>query len=137
MPPIVSNAELQNVANQFRDRYNIDAVLRLYKNDYTPTLAVVIGNVVECDYSGYAEVNTAGDWEAVQKDQDGKWSSMSANYIFSHSGGGVDNTVYGWYLVSGTSLLLIQRFDTPIQMENGSLPFSLQLDREAEDQSVS
>ena len=80
----------------------------LYKSAHTPAASDTFATytAIEADFSGYARQNTSG-WGAAAIVA-GRAVSTGTQLNFTHSGGGVNNTVYGaflFYTVAGTDYL--------------------------------
>lgn len=92
--------------------------IRLYKNNLTPDEDTVYGDMTECDFSGYAQVTPSFGAASVVSHKGKIVDSAARN--FTHNGGGTSNTVYGYYVVdsTGTRLLWVERFASPITMAN-------------------
>lgn len=127
MTLVVANEEVQDAMESRQAVLDASSTLRLYKNDYTPVVGMVIGSFSEADYSGYSSVDLTGDWSAVAQDVNDKWYTETSAHLFEHDGGGTDNDIYGWYITDGTKVFMAERYDSPITMEPGSLPFTQQI----------
>jgi len=78
-----------------------DYILRLYKNNYTPIAATVIGSFTEADFTNYAEKTIArSDWAAPSTVSNKAESSVTTQ---SWTCGATTNTIYGYYVVGATS----------------------------------
>lgn len=91
----------------------------LFKNDYTPTIATVIGDLVEADYDGYAAVTNSGWLPAAWATQGAAIQYMDTPAVFQPTGSVVTNVIYGWYFYkTGTPNVYImgERFSSPIPM---------------------
>lgn len=94
---------------------------RLYKNDFTPDKDTILADLVEADFSGYGQGSVVpGDWFHVGTPPPPAEYNMGAtgDLFFSHNGGGVANTVYGFYLVdpAAGALVFTARLATPYLM---------------------
>jgi len=96
---------------------------RLFKNDFTPDANSVLADFTEADFSGYAKVFPN---EAFYKnDTDNRFEQQHAVGVFTHNGGGVSNTIYGWYAVGAvdngggtqSEVMMSERFASPITMQ--------------------
>jgi hypothetical protein len=87
---------------------------RLFKNNLTVTLATVLADLTEADFSGYAPQNVAPLDPPVEADE-GIVRSQVVSVTFAHDGGAVANTVHGYYvtieLPGGTALLWVGQDD--------------------------
>lgn len=97
------------------------AVVKLFQNDYTPTVDSVVGDFTEADYTGYA-ASAAIVWGAPFIDPVagplvlGDLKSFPASGPFT-----VPNDIFGfWIESSGGDLLWAERFDTPVTIANAT-----------------
>jgi len=126
MALIVSDLEVQAVADDRTTNLNAASNLRLFKVNVVIDPSTVLGDLTEADFSGYAAI-LALAWDLAAKDVDGSWfTKLTAAGLFTHNGGAVVNTIYGMYVDDGAALLLAANFGQSILMENGSLPFTVQ-----------
>jgi hypothetical protein len=90
---------------------------RLFKSNTTPTKSTIIGDMTECDFSGYSSVDAA-DWALLSLT--GHVQTIEADdVVFSHDGGGTANDVYGYYVTDpGNSFMYwSERFPSaPVNM---------------------
>ena len=97
-------------------------VLKLFKNDYTPTTVSTLGNFTEADFTSYASVTLSQtSWSSATTNGLGKAESSYAQQ--SWTCGSVGNTVYGYYVQSDTSseLLWAERFGSAKVLTNGDI----------------
>lgn len=102
--------------------------LRLYSNNYTPADNSALGNFTEATFSGYAAA--APSMSAAAEVANKASSNDSLARVFSHNGGGVSNTIYGYYVTvlgGGGDLLWAERFPAPIVMSAAGSTISIQL----------
>lgn len=87
------------------------AQLHLFKNDFVPNIATVLGDLVEADFSGYAFA-TILLWGEPYVGPGNRVEADGPSQQFNHSGGAVANDVYGWFLLDTTAvfLLALERF---------------------------
>lgn len=90
--------------------------LHLYKNNYTPVDASVLGSFTEADFSGYSAAVPSMGTQAEVANKCQVVDAMPRN--FTHNGGGTSNTVYGYYVTKdvGPDLLWAERFSAPVSM---------------------
>lgn len=94
----------------------IDCLVQLYKNDVVPTPGVILADLTEADFSGYAEIEVAA-LLAAYLDPEGGASAQIPTVQFQHNGGATANTVYGFMVTTaGGALRLVGYFDAPIPM---------------------
>lgn len=96
-------------------------LLHLFKNNYTPVAASVLGSFTEADYSGYADQSPSFG-SSVTTGGKGTITDSSAR-VFTVTAGGVSNTIYGYYVTAnpgggGEVLLWAQRFDASQSMSS-------------------
>lgn len=110
--PLVPYKELQRQLTAIRDSRLNGSTVHLYQNDYTPTHDTQITDLVEADFSGY-EIRDLPNWSPAWITDDGAAAVNAPPAFFQHSGGGVSNTVYGWWEeVTGSGLVSVQRLDS-------------------------
>jgi hypothetical protein len=98
-----------------------DYILRLYKNNYTPIAATVIGSFTEADFTNYAEKTiTRSDWAAPSTVSNKAESSVTTQ---SWTCGATTNTIYGYYVVGATSgvCLWAEEFATVKVLADGDI----------------
>lgn len=102
--------------------------LRLFKGDVTPDIETEAGDLTEADFSGYLAKTLTFPAVDAEVDDDHKAWWRFPEETFLHSGGGVSNGVYGWYLTSHEEGILVhaRRFDNaPISMAVTGDPVSV------------
>lgn len=95
-----------------------NCVVHLFKNDIIPTAETVEADLTAADFSGYAPEVVAALLDAYL-DPGGGASAQLPTVQFDHSGGAVDNIIYGFYVKSaapGSDVWVIGRFENPIPM---------------------
>lgn len=92
-------------------------VLRLYKNDHTPSDSTVLGSLTEATEAGYAPTTLIGaTWTTTQSL--GVTTAVYSEQTFTFT---TSANIYGYYVtsISGT-LLWVERFSgAPFQLPNG------------------
>lgn len=91
-----------------------DLVLKLYSSNTTPAETDTAATYTEATFSGYASASLTGaSWGIASG------SIAYAQQTFTHNGGGVSNSIYGYFVVQVTSgtLLYAER--------DGAAPFTL------------
>lgn len=85
----------------------------LFQNDLAPTVFSVLGDFTEATYTGYAvqEVDTTSDLTYFLQ-PDGSVVAGAASQLWTPTGPGVANEIFGYYVTQGTSpaLLWAERF---------------------------
>lgn len=114
---VVSTVRLRTELDDIKINTLDGGKLKLFKNDFTPTPATVIGDFIEADFSGYA-AKTIAAFGAVHTNPDGSAEVASPLEQFDHSGGAVSNLVYGWWFETAAGVLIMsERFaSAPIPM---------------------
>jgi hypothetical protein len=93
--------------------------VRLFKNNVVVDCSKVIGDFTQCDFSGYAQLAPIWlDSGAADAPCHAQAGFNPANAVFTHNGGGVGNTVYGWYIMEtgGGGLVAAGNFAAPVDM---------------------
>jgi hypothetical protein len=89
--------------------------LKLYRTSVTPEETSVAGSFTEANFSGYtAKALTTDDWSVS-----GSTATLDEQ-TFTHSGGGTNNLIYGWYIVGTTSntLFWAEKLNAPVPMNS-------------------
>lgn len=92
--------------------------LKLFKNNYVPSLDTVVGDLTEADYTGYLAI-TLTTWTAPFLDVAGRGEIRAPHGFFAPAAPyTIQNTVYGYWIEdSNGDLILACRFvDGPIAM---------------------
>lgn len=80
-------------------------LLRLFKNDYTPLITSVVGDFVEADFAGYAEVALTA-WGAIFTNANNQAETDEEVNVFTKEAGGSANTIYGYYVTDSSGVLM-------------------------------
>ena len=111
--------------------------LRLYVNDFTPSPASTDPVVfIEATYPAYAQLALLGSWSAPLRVTPGVWQISSGPWTFATNGGGVAVTIHGWYLVRDTTVVMAERFPTPMVIQPGHFGPALLLAPQTGDQEL-
>lgn len=91
------------------------AILKLFKADYTPGPATVLGDLtaIEADFTGYA-ASAAVVWGPVFTDAANTAFTVGDVKTFASTGSAVTNTIYGYWAQGAGGLMYAERFDAPI-----------------------
>lgn len=93
--------------------------VRLFKNNLTVTVATNLADLIEADYSGYAQFNSAA-WSAPAVASGDDVFILSPTIVFQKTAGVPTNLIYGYYVTIGTGvgakLWFAQNFPTPTNM---------------------
>jgi len=94
----------------------IDAEVRLYQNDVTPSAGMVLADFDVATYDGYAD--EAVTWLAPSVADDGTVEIVGTVGEFRPTGAVTPNTIFGALLLDGTgALIMAGRFDgAPLPM---------------------
>jgi len=100
--------------------------LRLFQNNATVDEDTVIGDLTEATFSGYIEATPTFGGAAINGNDNAQADGSSET--FTHSGGGTNNTIYGWYLVDNGSgdLVWAEKYGAPVSMNAGGLFITVQ-----------
>lgn len=86
-------------------------ILRLGKNDVTPSKSSVIGDFTEATFTGYAAVTLdPANWTVATVDMGGGIDNIVASHAeveFTSSAGSQNETIYTAYLACATSNVLV------------------------------
>lgn len=93
--------------------------LILFQNNLTITPATLVGELVECTYSGYVAEAGVTFQAAIIDPELGVVLVSESNYQFHLTAITVPNTVYGWALtnVGKTALYVASLFPTPYVLD--------------------
>lgn len=111
-------------------------LLKLYKNDYTPTETDTLASYTICDFDGYVDKtltrgNGGSNWQTPTSETptgSSPWSAeaAAARSVYgtaaqSWTCTGTGNTIYGYLLVGATSgkVIVAERFASPRTINNG------------------
>lgn len=138
MTPICHNAELDAILSAIVTRWNTspEAMLRLFRNDFEPDPDSVLDDFMEANWTGYAAVSLLGELSAAAKLSLGWWQSQSGLYEYQPPVTNPGNVVYGLYVTQSGTVRASLRFDAPITMSPGSLPFRVRLKVNCKSESV-
>ena len=119
----MSNLVVANVGeNIINDRWvasiGANISLRLFQNNYTPVAASVIGNFTIATFPGYASLVPAFG-ASVTVGGKGTITDAAAR-VFTCTGGGAVQTIYGYYVVdtANAQVIYAERFDNPVPIVN-------------------
>jgi hypothetical protein len=93
--------------------------LKLYTNDFSPSLTTVLGDFTEATYAGYNPAGTIVSFTPPALNAGGKAEIVYTNYnsfVSAPSG----NTIYGYYVIDNfdpSKLLWAERLPSPIRMQ--------------------
>jgi len=92
--------------------------LCLYQNNFTPIDTMVIGDLTEADFDGYARIPLTG-WSAPALNGDFKAQTDLPAQIFTMTGSTTPNDIYGVFVVDGSGNLLYAELDPsgPVTMD--------------------
>jgi hypothetical protein len=126
MAIIVSNIMELRHLDLITDNYPSPIMVALFSNNMTPGPATVDGDFTELVAGGYARQNPL-PWSIVATDAEGMAVQVSNTVTYNITSPG-PFTVYGWYLVEGTSVVwLCERFATPVTVGSGQPALSFQI----------
>lgn len=90
----------------------------LYQNDLVPTRAMVIGDFVECDFTGYASVTSVAVFQGpFSGGLTGPYLQGALSYFTAGAPFTTPNAVYGYYVTDALGdLVMAERFDAVVNM---------------------
>jgi hypothetical protein len=111
VPDVGEVTLLENIKTSYSNSFH----LHLYKNNFTPVEASVLGDFTEADFSGYA-TQAFGFTTALTVA--GISYIVGSPLMWQQNGGGTSNTIYGYYVTdnSNTILLWAERFSSSKSM---------------------
>lgn len=116
MAAIFVDTGLKWIADQIADggdTVEAQCKLRLFKSEWTPQAADVIGDLtaIEADYQGYVE---QGITFSVAAGVAGGVASIVADMVeFQKGVGGTGNQIWGWFITDDADTVLIAAGDEP------------------------
>jgi hypothetical protein len=100
VPDVGENIILEAIVNKTAPQ---NLVLRLFQSNTTPAEGDTAGTYTEATFSGYSAITLTGaSWGAAAAG-----TITFAQQTFTHNGGGVSNSIYGYYLTQATSGFLV------------------------------
>jgi len=123
---IASNLLLKDRAANLRTFFDSSHSVRLFQTDLHPSPADTIESFVESGFPGYARINLAGKWKAVQKVEDGQYMFKSLDLTFTPTGAS-NEQAFGWYVVGADVVKISCRLPFPWLMTVGS-PLTIRID---------
>ncbi len=107
MTVVVPNVgEILVLKNYLNNTAPQDQVLKLYTNDVTPGEGDTAGTYTEATFTGYSSAALAGaNWNFTSGDP--SFATYSSTLTFTSSANQTAVSVYGFYIVQGTSGLLM------------------------------
>jgi hypothetical protein len=106
--PKASRIPLQKIWT--RETADASIYYRLFKNDYTPNADTVLGDLMQADFTGYAEIEINTPVTQVALDATFRAVTIWAMITWTKSGA-TGNTIYGYYARSEAGeLLWAERF---------------------------
>lgn len=119
---VPDEGELELLSKMISDHLSTDEkyILKLYKIDHTPLNADSTSNYTEANFTDYANVTLSrgGAWNAASAS--GSKAEIELATQQSWTSGTAGNTIFGYYVVGGTStkLLWAEKFGTPRVLAN-------------------
>jgi hypothetical protein len=107
MPITICNDGELMALLRIRDYFNTSGALycRLFQNDITPDEDSELGDFVEADFDGYAQI-IMNLWQGVALDGTDRAFTYHGTTSFLQTGTGTTNDIYGFYLADVTDVLL-------------------------------
>ncbi len=101
--------------------------IRLFTNNFVPTVASLITDFAEASFFGYARQTTAGMFAAPLKVASGSYVSQSNAFNFP-TPNIVPQNIYGWYISGPTTWYYAGVFPIPlVAVSPGPISFTISL----------
>lgn len=102
--------------------------VHLYQNNLSPVYGTVLGDFLECTFSGYG-AQAIGPWPGPLPVGDGVHEIMTAPTLTFTSGTGSSNNVYGYYCLDGSGNLIFAELfpGGPYDMGSASQSLAIQI----------
>lgn len=96
-------------------------LVMLIKEDFDPSRELLLADVVEADFNGYAR-STAVVWDPAYIGADEQVHLTAPGKPFLATDGVIPNTIFGWALLDsgGTIITAAFRYDNPIAISRAS-----------------
>lgn len=115
----VSDDELHTQIDEAHSRWNASHNLRLFTNDVIPTPEDEYADYTEPTLTGYAAVDTTGEWTTPARDEPGVWSMQTEIYTFLATDDEEEpETVYGGWIETGGEFVAAGRFAEPFEWDH-------------------
>ena len=116
---VASNQWLSDRINQAVTDINTGHVLRLFKNNFTPTPGSLYTDFVESTFGGYSTLSFTGSFATPVLIIPGEYQSSGPTWSFSWASG-PDEVCYGWWITKGTTWKLAQVLPSPFTFTSGA-----------------
>lgn len=92
------------------------AELKMFTNDLALTAEMVLADLTEATFDGYAAAALA-EWGQAYISEVGTPVIKNGSKQFNHAGTGAAETMYGWYIESAGGVILeVKRFTNPVPL---------------------
>ena len=123
---VPNEGELELLDKMLKDALSVDEnyVLKLFKNNVTPSQVFSAGSLTEADFTNYAaKTLTRTTWNVAVTNGSNKAETSYSTSPQSWTAGTTGNTIYGYYVVGATStaVLWVERFATARVLSNGDV----------------
>lgn len=134
----IHDVELLAEIEEVRARWNDvgGSVLRLFQNNFVPAPDAELADYNEADFDGYAEIDLAGEWAEPVYVMAGWYKMETPEFTIDPPGMGAAQTIYGAYIVHDGGVVQSKRFDAPIVMEVGALPWKIRARYDKKSESI-
>jgi len=122
---MTSNVQLLSQLNASRSRVNGNVSLRLISGEVDLSPAMLVTDIPESSFTGYARKNLVGQWGAIFKVRDGLYQVDSTVQTFTPTADDVQK-VGGWFICDNTTLLYAATFGALVDVVDG-VPISFVL----------
>lgn len=123
---VPNEGELELLDKMLKDALTSDEnyILKLFKNNVTPTMSFSAGSLTEADFTNYvAKTLTRANWNVAVTNGSNKAETSYATSPQSWTCGTTGNTIYGYWVTGATStaVLWAERFATARVLSNGDV----------------
>jgi hypothetical protein len=101
--------------------------MHLYKNNYSPIEASVLGDFTEADFSGYGGGQVITGWTTPVDSGAHRAIAHATTLVWTHGAGATNNDIYGYYVTQGADLIWAEAFNGgPVPMSSNGASLSVQ-----------
>ncbi|NJL70075.1 MAG: hypothetical protein HC888_00060 [Candidatus Competibacteraceae bacterium] len=125
MPAITANEGLRYLLQDFKFH---QWYIRLFRNNFTPSVTSNPGDFHEANYSGYGTATLSVSAFPVLSGNQAEVTS--GGLLWQHNGGLVPNVVYGYYVTNDTQssgVVLYEKFSVPVTFDTADDSLSMQI----------
>lgn len=122
----VPNEGENALLNALKGTYFSLLSLRLFANNHTPSDSDTNASYTEATFPGYSAI-PLNSWGTVGTNADGKAEVSEVSRTFTCTGTSPANTIYGYYITSGTTVVFAERNPSgPVTLNNFGQTYTVQ-----------